>query len=196
MGIQGPGGEEEGAMAAEVPAEVETPVAFVPQYLPATIEVGIPPSILHGNVFPPVEHDVESSPDPFTDNRIATISSPTLSISTVSDLTLTELGDDIGVGSSKWILTRHETFYLEDGNVEIVCGHTIFRVHSPVVSFSSRNLRDVLSPFTLLNAPMPEGCPRVVFKDSAEDFGVLLMMIYTPGYIPLYPRCGFYELTV
>jgi hypothetical protein len=31
---------------------------------------------------------------------------------------------------------------------------------------------------------MPEGCPRVVFKDSAEDFAVLLKMIYTPGYVP------------
>ena len=180
--------EEEDAMATEVPAEVETPIASAPQDLPITVDTGIPPSILHG---------IESPSDPFTNiNRTAAASSPTLSISTVSDLTLTELGDDIGVDSSKWILTRHETFYLEDGNVEIVCGHTIFRVHSPVVSFSSRNLRDVLSPFTLLNAPMPEGCPRVVFKDSAEDFGVLLMMIYTPGYIPPYPRCRFYELTV
>ena len=175
-------------MAAEVPAEAETPIAFAPQNLPIAVDTGIPPSILHG---------IESPSDPFTNvNRTATVSSPTLSISTVSDLTLMELGDDIGVDSGKWILTRHEAFYLEDGNVEIVCGHTIFRVHSPVVSFSSRNLRDVLSPFTLLNAPMPEGCSRVVFKDSAEDFGVLLKMIYIPGYIPLCPQCGFCELTV
>ena len=184
MGIQGPGGEEEGAMAAEVPAEVETPVAFVPQYLPATIEVGIPPSILHGNVFPPVEHDVESSPDPFTDDRIATISSPTLSISTVSDLTPTKLGEDIG-GGGKQMPTRHETFYLEDGSVGIVCEHIIFRVHSPVLSFSSRNLRDMLSSSTLLNAPMPEGCPRITFNDSAEDFAVPLKMIYTQGTPPI-----------
>ena len=72
-------------------------------------------------------------------------------------------------------------FYLENGDVEIVCGHTIFRIHSPIVSFSSANLRDMLSSPTLLNAPMPEGCPRVIFKDSAEDFAVLLKMIYTPG---------------
>ena len=130
MGIQGPGGEEEGAMAAEVPAEVETPVAFVPQYLPATIEVGIPPSILHGNVFPPVEHDVESSPDPFTNDRIATISSPTLSISTVSDLTPTKLGEDIRGGGGKQMPTRHKMFYLKDRSVGIVCEHIIFRVHS------------------------------------------------------------------
>ena len=80
--------------------------------------------------------------------------------------------------------TRHETFYLEDGNVEIMCGQTIFKVHSPILSFSSRNLRDMLSSPTLLNAPIPEGCPRIAFKDSAEDFAVLLKMIYTPGYVP------------
>jgi len=79
--------------------------------------------------------------------------------------------------------TRHKTFYLEDGNVEIVCGHTIFRAHSPILSFSSSKLRDMFSPSTLLTAPMSEGCPRIVFKDSAQDFAVLLRMIYTPGYI-------------
>jgi len=42
----------------------------------------------------------------------------------------------------------------------------------------------MLSSSALLSAPMSEGCPRVVFKDSAEDFGVLLKMIYTPGHVP------------
>jgi hypothetical protein len=98
-----------------------------------------------------------------------------------------ELGDGIGGGSDQPIPVRHGTFYLEDGNVEIVCGHTVFRVYSPVVSFSSSKLRDMLSPATLLNAPMPEGCPRIAFADSAEDFEVLLKMIHTPGYLfPLF----------
>ena len=90
----------------------------------------------------------------------------------------------IGVGGDERILTSHKTFYLEDGNVEIVCGNTIFRVHTPILSFSSCKLQSVLSPSTLLNAPMPEGCPRIVFKDSADDFAILLKMIYTPGYAP------------
>ena len=102
----------------------------------------------------------------------------------MSDLTTTELDDDIGEDDEKWIPTRHETFYLEDGNVEVVCGHTIFRIHSTVVSFSSSKLRDMLSPYTL-NAPMLGGCPRVIFKDSADDFAVLLKMVYTPGCVPL-----------
>ena len=81
--------------------------------------------------------------------------------------------------SEEWTTIPHETFYFEDGNVEIVCGDTVFRVHSTIISFSSSKLRDMLSPSTLLNAPMPEGCPRTVFEDSADDFEVLLETIYT-----------------
>jgi hypothetical protein len=130
-----------------------------------------------------VESLHETFPEIFVKVSAGTPSSPTFSISTISDLTPTELGEDIGEGSGERI-PAHETFYFEDGNVEIVCGDVIFRVHSPVVSLSSQKLRDMLSPYTLLNAPMPEGCPRVVFRDTAEDFAVLLKMIYTPGYIP------------
>jgi len=177
-------GEEGDEGATGIPAEVETPIAFAPQVLPTTIDIGIPSPILQGIESSSVLHDVEYSSDTFTDDQTTTTSSPTFSISSLSDLTSAdEFGEDIGEGSDERIPTRHETFYLEDGNVEIVCGHTIFRVHSPIVSFSSPNLRDTLSPSTLLNAPMPEGCPRIVFKDSAEDFAVLLKMIYTPGHV-------------
>jgi len=135
--------------------------------------------------YPSVLRDVEPPSHAYTNDRITTTSSsPTLSISTISDLTPTELGDDIGEGSAEGAIIYHETFYLEDGNVEVVCGHTIFRIHSPIISFSSPKLRDLLSPSTLLDAPKPEGCPRIVFKDSAEDFAVLLRMIYTPGCVP------------
>jgi hypothetical protein len=164
--------------------EVETPVASATQDLPATnIDVDTPSSALQELEPLSLFQDVEFCPDTVTDIRASTVSSPTLSISTVSDLTPTELGE-IEEDDGKHVSIFHETFYLEDGNVEIVCGQTIFRVHSSIVSFSSPNLRDMLSSSTLLNAPTPEGCPRVVFKDSAEDFAVLLKMIYTPGYVP------------
>jgi len=151
---------------------VETPVTPAAQELPATdIGVDTPSSALRELEPLSLLEGVE-----FSDIQASPVSSPTLSISTVSDLTPTELGE-IEEDDGK----RHETFYLEDGNVEILCGQTIFRVHSPIVSFSSPILRDMLSPSTLLSTPMPEGCPRVVFRDSAEDFAVLLKMIYTPG---------------
>ena len=181
-------------MVAEIPAENENPVAFVPQDLPITTNIGIPGSPILRAIEPSSAlHEGESSPDASTSDQTTAVSSPTLSISTVSDLTPTELGEDIGEDSDEQIQTRHETFYLEDGNVEIVCGHTVFRVHSPVVSFSSPNLRNALSPSTLLSAPMPEGYPRVAFKDNAEDFSVLLKMIYTPGRV-FFPQGGFREL--
>ena len=178
---EGRGGEEEGDVTAEIPTEVETPVAFT-RDLPTMTNIDIPSPILHATETSSVLHDAEYSPDAFADDRIGTVSSPTLSISTISDLTPTEFDDDIGEGSGERIPTHHETFYLEDGNVEIVCGHTIFRVHSTVVSFSSPNLRYMLSSSTL-NAPVTEGCPRITFKDSANDFVILLKMIYTPGWV-------------
>jgi hypothetical protein len=179
--------EQEDGAVAEAPAEIETPVAFVPQGLP-TAAIDIPSSILQPGEPPSILHDVESFPDTFsetfTEIPTGTPSSPTFSISTVSDLTPTELDEDIGGGGGERVATRHDTFYFEDGNVEVVCGGTLFRVHSTVVSFSSPKLRDMFSPSTLLNAPMPEGRPRIIAKDNSDDFAVLLKMIYTPGYAP------------
>jgi len=169
-------------VTTEIPGMVRTPVAFTPRDISTTVNIATPFPTLRGTKYSSVPHDVKPSFGAYTNDGVAMVSSPTLSISTVSDLTPTELGE-IEEGNSKRIAIRHETFYLEDGNVEIACGQTIFRVHSTVVSFSSPNLRDMLSP-SILNAPMPGGCPRVGFKDSAEDFAVLLKMIYTPGYVP------------
>jgi len=170
---------EDGDAATEILAGVETPVAFTP----ATINIAIPSPSLQAIEISPVFHDAETSPDAFTDgDQTTAASSPVSSISTVSDLTPTELDEDIGEDSGERIPTHHETFYLEDGNVEVVCGQTVFRVHSSIVSFSSPILRDMLSSSTF-SAPTSKGCPRVVFKDNAEDFSVLLKMIYTSGYI-------------
>ena len=162
--------------------EVETPVAPAAQDLPLShIDVDTPSSAFQELEPLPVFHGVGFCADTDTGIRASTVSSPTLSISTMSDLTPTELGE-IEEDDGERIPTRHETFYLEDGNVEIVCEHTIFRVHSPIISFSSPNLRDMLSSSIFFNATMPEGRPRVVFEDSAQDFAVLLKMIYTPGW--------------
>ena len=175
---------EDGEADAGTAAEVETPIAFPPHDLPATANFYIPSPILQAFEPSAAFHNLKPFPDALTEDRLATVSSPTLSVSTISDLTPTEFGEDIGESSGERSLIRHETFYLEDGNVEIVCGQTIFRVHSSVISFSSPNLRNILSSSPFLSAPMPEGCPRVVFKDDPEDFSVLLRMIYTPGYAP------------
>ena len=124
---------------------------------------------------------MEYPPETFVDISSTAVSSPTLSISTVSDLTPTELGEDIEDGDGERVTTPHDTFYFEDGNVEVVCGHILFRVHSTTVSFSSPKLREMLSRSVLLHAPTPDGCPRITIEDSSQDFAVLLKMIYTPG---------------
>ena len=166
-------------MAAEVPVEIGMgPITFVPQDLPtAATGIDIPPSILQA-----ILNDAESPSETFVSIPATAPSSPTLSISTISDVAPTEFVEEIG-RSGEQATTHHDTFYFEDGNTEVVCGDTIFRVHSSTVSFSSPKLRDVLSPSTLLGAPSPGGCPRIFFTDSAEDVAVLLKMIYTPGYV-------------
>ena len=181
---------EEDTVAAEVPAEVKTPVVFVPQDLPvATIGIEIPSSILQdldsSSVF-----NAHASPETFTDVPSGTVS-PTLSFSTESDLTPTELGEEIE-SDDKQTATRHDTLYFEDGNVEIACGETVFRVHSSVISLSSSELREILSQSALLGAPTPEGRPRITISDSAEDFAILLKTIYTPGSVFPFP-CSDYE---
>ena len=176
-------GREEGDVASEIPGEVKPPVAFTPQVLPATTIVGIPSPVLQVIETSSDLYDADHPPDAFADEQITTTSSPTLSISTISDSASTEFYEDSEEDSVECVPTRHGKFYLEDGNVEIVCEQTIFRVHSTVVSFSSPKLRGMLSSYFLLNAPMPEGCPRVVFNDGAKDFAVLLKMIYMPGWV-------------
>jgi len=122
-----------------------------------------------------MSRDVECLSEAFVNISHIADSSPTLSISTVSDLTPSESSEDIEDNSD--VTIHHETFYFEDGNVEILCEHTLFRVHSTTVSFSSPKLRDILSQSALLR----EGRPRITVTDTAQDFAVLLKMIYTPG---------------
>ena len=191
----------QGDGTAEVPSVVGTSVDSAPQDLPtATIGIAIHSSTLRVIESPSILHEVESFPETFLETFVEvpagtpfspifsspTCSSPTFSISTISDLTPTELDEDIGDNGGALLATHHDTFYFEDGNVEVMCRETVFRVHSTAISFSSPRLRDILSPSTLLNAPMPEGRPRIIAEDNSEDFAVLLKMIYTPGWVFFY----------
>lgn len=155
--------EERDATAAGAPsAGADTPIAFVSQDLPAT-QIGV---------------DSDSS----IPQAGGPVSSPTPSVSTTSDLAPSELGEDPVEGSDEQAstVTHHEKFYLKDGDLEIICEDTVFRVHSSIISFSSPRLRDMLSKY-ILSTPMLQGYPTVVFEDTAEDFAILLKMIYTPG---------------
>ena len=80
----------------------------------------------------------------------------------------------------------HKIFYLEDGNVEVLCGNTLFRVSTSTLSFHSPALRRMFIKENLAAAESPNGCPRILSSDSVEDFTTLLKMIYLPGFVTLH----------
>ena len=174
---------EKDAVALEAPVKIKTPVTFVPASLPSSeTDTDVPSSTLQGAEPPFVLRDVWSSSETLMNIPATAVTSPMLSISVVSDLTPTELGEGTEC-SKEQAMGRHDTFYFGDGNVEIVREDATFRVHSTLVSFSSQKLRDMLTPTTLLNAPRSEGRPRIVFTNSAEDFAVSLKVARMPGYV-------------
>ena len=56
-------------------------------------------------------------------------------------------------------ITPHETFYLDDGNVEVLCRNILFRDHIGALSFHSPALRRMFSQTSLTTAESPNGCP-------------------------------------
>jgi hypothetical protein len=84
-------------------------------------------------------------------------------------------------------ITPHHTFYLNDGSVEVICGTTLFRVHTSTLSFHSPVLRQMFSPANLATAESPNRCPRIPSPDTPADFTTLLKAIYLPEWVPLPP---------
>ena len=106
--------------------------------------------------------------------------SPSISIASLSDFTIADTSDDRSPINST-VITPHDTFYLEDGNVEALCGNTLFRIHTSTLSFHSSTLRQIFAQANLAAAESPNGCPRILFSDTATDFATLLKTIYLPG---------------
>ena len=109
--------------------------------------------------------------------------SPSVSISAMSDFTIADTSDDEFPLDTA--ITPHGTFYLEDGNVEVLCGNTLFRVHASVLSFHSPVLSRTLKSANLTAAESPNDCPRMLFSDAATDFATLLKIVYLPEYATL-----------
>ena len=149
---------------------VTTPVA-TSLGLPGVVEQSktpTPPS-------PTSHHPSRESPVP----SIPT--SPSTSISSLSDFTISDTLDEAIVEPGSVPITPHDTFYLDDGSVEVVCGKTLFRVHTSALSFHSPVLRQMFSPASLTAAESPNGCPRIASSDTPADFAALLKAIYLPG---------------
>ena len=171
-----------------------------PAATPVVASLGLPSRDLEPRIpqFPPLEPIITSEPDTVLTSSvtqspsISTIpaspitQSPSVSIATLSDFTITDTSDDESP-TDPTVTTPHDTFYLEEGNVEVLCGNTLFRVHTSILSFHSPALRRMFAPATVATAESPNGCPRILSTDTARDFAALLKMIYLPGYVPL-PR--------
>ena len=137
--------------------------------LPGVEDQSHPPTILPSAPEIPSGESPESSAPP----------SPSISITALSDFTIPDSPDDDPILESETI-THHDTFYLDDGSVEVLCGMTLFRVHAGTLSFHSPVLRRMFSPTNLTDVESPNGCPRIVSSDTPTDFAALLKVVYLP----------------
>ena len=122
--------------------------------------------------------------------------SPSTSIANLSDFAITDASDDeppidptitdtsddeLPVGPT--VTAPHKTFYFEDGNTEVLCENTLFRVHTVILSFHSPVLCRIFAQTNLTAAESPNGCPQIFTSDTSEDFATLLKTIYFPGFV-------------
>jgi len=170
-----------------------------PAATPVATSLGLPNCDLDSRSpqAPSLELGTTREPETIPESPVTPVAhSPSISIATLSDFTIADTTDDeppadpITADSSDDELpidatasTPHETFYLEDGNVEVLCGSTLFRVHTTILSFHSPALRQMFAQTSLATAESPNGCPRILSSDAAKDFATLLKMIYLPGFV-------------
>ena len=159
-----------------------------PAATPVIISLGLPSGDLEPRnpLSPPLEPittETEMSP------RSPAPHSPSISITTMSDFAATD--DDEPLLDPK-VITPHCAFYFEDGNVEVLCGNTLFRVHTSILSLHSPVLGRMFAKGSLTTAESPNGCPRIPSSDAAADFTTLLKIIYLPTYatLPMSSSCS------
>ena len=158
-----------------------------PSVTPVITSLGLPKGDLKPHIPqpPPFESATASETDTVPVSPVT--QSPSTNISTLSDFTITDHSyDEPPIDFTT--ITPHETFHIEDGNVEVLCGNTLFRVHTSILSFHSPALRRMFAQTSLTSAESPNGCPRIRSPDTATDFATLLKTIYLPGYVPLLPH--------
>ena len=157
--------------------QATVPKSQDPAATPVATSLGLPSVVEQPQspAFPSPILDIPSDKNP----ESSAPPSPSTSIATMSDFTIADSLDDEPIPEPDTI-TPHETFYLEDGSVEVVCGKILFRIHSGALSFHSPVLRTMFSPENLVAAESPNGCPRIVSSDIPVDFATLLKIVYLP----------------
>ena len=170
--------------------EISVPKSRDPAATPVATSLGLPGSVEQPRTPTP------PSPTPYhppcESPRSSIPSSPSTGITALSDFTIADGLDDEPILEPETTIFHeptlepetilpHDAFYLDDGSVEVVCGKTLFRVHTSTLSFHSPVLRQMFSPENLTAAESPNGCPRVVSSDTPTDFATLLKAVYLPG---------------
>ena len=173
---------------------------------PVATSLGLPNRDLEPQIPQSPSLDSVTAPEPDQIPASPVTQSPSISIATLSDFTniadvsddeppinptVSDTSDDEGP-TDPTTLTTHGTFYLYDGNAEVLCGNTLFRVHATVLSFHSPMLRRMFAQTNLDAAESPSGCPRILVSDTPQDFATLLKTIYLPGFvIPSAVKLGY-----
>ena len=130
----------------------------------------------------PPDRELEPPPLPLESSTpTETDTTPTPPV-TLSDSTTTDTPNDKPLSGPTAVI-QDKTFYLEDGNVEVLCEDTLFRVHASAMSFHSHALRQMFTRTNLATAESPNGCPRLLSLDTPEDFATLLKIVYLPWFV-------------
>ncbi|KAF9783233.1 hypothetical protein BJ322DRAFT_1212043 [Thelephora terrestris] len=153
-----------------------------PIVTPVATSLGLPNADHEPQI--PQSLPLESLTTPETEmiSRFPVTLSPSTSIATLSDFTVADVSDDESPLDLTTVTPHSTLFNFEDGNVEVLCGNTLFRVHTSILSLHSAALRQMFIPANLAAAESPNGCPRILSSDTATDFATLLKVIYLPGY--------------
>ena len=153
-----------------------------PAATPVIISLGLPSGDVEPRnpLSPPLEPIITTETD--MSPRSPAPHSPSISITTMSDFAVT---DDDEPPLDPKVITPHCAFYFEDGNVEVLCGNTLFRVHTSILSLHSPVLGRMFAKGSLTTAESPNSCLRIPSSGAAADF-ITLLKIYIFQCIPLY----------
>ena len=150
---------------------------------PIVASLGLP----NGDPEPQIPQPQSSPVDPLTTPETDPVSaipdthSPSISIAALSDFTPADTSD-VESPTDLTVITPHDMFYLEDGNVEVLCRNTLFCVHTSIPSFHSPALHQMFTQTNLATADSPNGCPWTLSSAPAKDFATLLKVIYLLGF--------------
>ena len=152
-----------------------------PAATPIVPSLGLPNRDPEPQIPQPPPLEVVTAPETDLVPESPATQSPSISITSLSDFTIADTSDDES-SHDPTTITPHDTFYLDDRNVEVLCGNTLFRVHASVLSFHSPVFSQMFAKSNLETAESPNGCPRILSSDTATDFATLLKVMYLPEY--------------